>query len=386
MDDATAFLARFGAYLEEHRDELAERIVDETYASVPAYEHVPRDDFLAATRTTVTFAAGALIAGRLPTEGDWDWDAETVRQRVRQGIRAKDWIAQSRVFLEVMHAAAIRFAEDEDLEEREVMAGLVVMDEMGQTSVAFAGEAFEAVAGELLREEEAERREFMASLLRGALTPAAVRSGAVAIGLDPDRLYRAVRIRPLARAGSAELLRLVLRSEPTVDPRGAWSAIDGEVCGITQDGPPTELGGAAAGVGPAVPLEAAASSYAIATTAVETACRFNLSGAHTIADLGALPMVAGGGNAGDSVVERLIHSVERNRASGRALVETVAAYLERGLQAGVTAEALHLHPNSLRKRLRRYEEITGTDLSSMDDLVAVWWALKRRELDARQPA
>ena len=381
-----AFLARFGGYLEEHHDELAERIVDETYSSVAAYEHVPRDDFLAATRTTVAFTAQALVSRRLPTESDWDWDEETVRRRVRQGILAKDWIAHGRVFLEVMHAAAIRFAEDESLEEREVMAGLVVMDEMGQTSIAFAGEAFDAVADELLREDEVERREFMAGLLQGALTPAAMRSGAAAIGLDPDRLYRAVRIRPLAREGAAELLRLVLRGEPTVDPRGAWTGMDGDVCGITQDGPPAELGGATAGVGPAVSLEAAASSYAIATTAVETACRFDLSGAHTIADLGALPMVAGGGHAGDALVERLVHSVERNRSSGRALVETVAAYLQRGLQAGVTAEALHLHPNSLRKRLRRYEELTGADLSSMDDLVAVWWALKRRELDARQTA
>ena len=72
----------------------------------------------------------------------------------------------------------------------------------------------------------------------------------------------------------------------------------------------------------------------------------------------------------------------REGETGRTLVETVAAYLDHGLRPAETAAALHLHPNSLRKRLKRYEELTGADLRSMDDLVAIWWALRRREMRA----
>jgi DNA-binding PucR family transcriptional regulator len=39
-----------------------------------------------------------------------------------------------------------------------------------------------------------------------------------------------------------------------------------------------------------------------------------------------------------------------------------------------------LHPNTLRKRLARYEELSGLDLHRMDDLVALWWALERRRV------
>jgi putative transposase len=47
-----------------------------------------------------------------------------------------------------------------------------------------------------------------------------------------------------------------------------------------------------------------------------------------------------------------------------------------------------VHVNTLRYRLRRFEELTGTSLRCVDDLVEIWWAIRRHELaaDARQPA
>jgi DNA-binding PucR family transcriptional regulator len=39
-----------------------------------------------------------------------------------------------------------------------------------------------------------------------------------------------------------------------------------------------------------------------------------------------------------------------------------------------------VHPNTLRHRLRRFEEITGADLGRSQDLFRVWWALERRRL------
>ena len=42
------------------------------------------------------------------------------------------------------------------------------------------------------------------------------------------------------------------------------------------------------------------------------------------------------------------------------------------------ARALHVHPNTLRHRLRRFEEATGAALRRPTDLVELWWALERR--------
>lgn len=378
------FLAGLGRYIERNREAIRDRILDATYESVPGYAGVPRDDLAAATDDSLDMVIGLYTSGRLPTVDDWKaLDSETVRRRVRQGVRAKDWIAHVYVSRKEFLAAANSFGGEEDVPQAEIAAVVMELDEETHTVAAFAAAEFDAAADDLLREDQVKRDEFIGGVLRGALTPAAVRSGAAALGLDPAALYRAVRIRPPGAGSGDELLRAVLRAEPTVQPRGVWALIDGDVCGVTQTVPSDDLAEVAAGVGPVVPLEAVGSSYAVATTALDTAARFGMTGAYAIDELGALPLVAAGGRAGDGLVERFVHEVERAGSGGPALVETVAAYLEHGLQVGETAKSLHLHVNSLRKRLRRYEEVTGSSLSSMDDLAAIWAALKRRELDGK---
>jgi DNA-binding PucR family transcriptional regulator len=45
-----------------------------------------------------------------------------------------------------------------------------------------------------------------------------------------------------------------------------------------------------------------------------------------------------------------------------------------------TARALHVHANTLRHRLRRFEEATGANLRDPRVVVELWWALERRRL------
>jgi DNA-binding PucR family transcriptional regulator len=50
------------------------------------------------------------------------------------------------------------------------------------------------------------------------------------------------------------------------------------------------------------------------------------------------------------------------------------------------AERLFVHPNTVRYRLRRYEEETGVDLRETEDAFRVWWALHREEASTEEPA
>src|SRR3954454_15840188 len=52
-----------------------------------------------------------------------------------------------------------------------------------------------------------------------------------------------------------------------------------------------------------------------------------------------------------------------------ALMETLRAYLDSDLDVGRTAEALFVHPNTVRYRLRRISEETGLDTQSFSGLV-----------------
>jgi PucR family transcriptional regulator, purine catabolism regulatory protein len=62
------------------------------------------------------------------------------------------------------------------------------------------------------------------------------------------------------------------------------------------------------------------------------------------------------------------------------LLETLERFLGSGGRYQQTAEALHIHVNTLRLRLARIETLTGRDLNAMDDRVDFWLALRARSL------
>ncbi|MFJ4714087.1 PucR family transcriptional regulator [Streptomyces sp. NPDC088785] len=66
-------------------------------------------------------------------------------------------------------------------------------------------------------------------------------------------------------------------------------------------------------------------------------------------------------------------------ASAAALLETLRAFLTRDGSWARTAEALHLHVNTVHYRVRRIEHFTGRDLSRLSDRLDLWTALMCRE-------
>lgn len=76
-----------------------------------------------------------------------------------------------------------------------------------------------------------------------------------------------------------------------------------------------------------------------------------------------LPRVLmGDGDAQHAFLGELFDSVQKHK-SGDVLVQTLIAFARSGFQLKNTAEALHIHPKSLRYRLDRAAEIGGFDLS-----------------------
>lgn len=77
----------------------------------------------------------------------------------------------------------------------------------------------------------------------------------------------------------------------------------------------------------------------------------------------------------------LMPLVEHDRKHGTALVPTLRTFLEGEGSVNSTARDLHLHPNSLRYRLKRIGELTGSDPRVFTDRVALavgLWAWDRR--------
>ena len=55
--------------------------------------------------------------------------------------------------------------------------------------------------------------------------------------------------------------------------------------------------------------------------------------------------------------------------------QVLRASLDLGMKIDDTARTLHVHANTLRHRLRRFEEATGAELRDPRVVVELWWAL-----------
>ncbi|MDQ2758192.1 MAG: PucR family transcriptional regulator [Actinomycetota bacterium] len=61
---------------------------------------------------------------------------------------------------------------------------------------------------------------------------------------------------------------------------------------------------------------------------------------------------------------------------GDLIVPSVRVWLERDRRTAEAAASLHVHPNTLAYRVRRFEELSGRSLRSTPDLAEVWLALR----------
>lgn len=78
-----------------------------------------------------------------------------------------------------------------------------------------------------------------------------------------------------------------------------------------------------------------------------------------------------------SFAQRVLRGVlDHDERTNGELVTTLTAFLDCSASWARTAEALHLHVNTVRYRIERIQELTGRDLSSLEDRVDVFLALK----------
>src|SRR5262249_59422109 len=80
--------------------------------------------------------------------------------------------------------------------------------------------------------------------------------------------------------------------------------------------------------------------------------------------------VALDGGIRDATVEAVGKLAEYDAQRGAQLVATLEEFLRRHGSISATSEALFVHPNTLRQRLRRIGELSGLDLRADDWLMS----------------
>ncbi|MBA9005470.1 PucR family transcriptional regulator [Thermomonospora cellulosilytica] len=131
---------------------------------------------------------------------------------------------------------------------------------------------------------------------------------------------------------------------------------------------------------PAVPLSEVAELYRLARRALRGALPYGLHGLRHLTELALMTATAAEPVLGRLLAGELLAPLSPADAFHRELAETALAYLDHGARIEPTAAALHVHPNTVKYRLRRLHALTGRPLvSEAGDAVPHtahwWWAL-----------
>ncbi|MBB1254614.1 helix-turn-helix domain-containing protein [Streptomyces sp. OF3] len=196
--------------------------------------------------------------------------------------------------------------------------------------------------------------------------------------------------RARAVSGATALTDVVRALRPwlAVDPAGEpmVTAVDGDAAGLLTGRPSAPCRNLVVGLGAAVTAPDLAEEFTAASRAVQTAVAFGMAGVFTRDELGLRAAVAQTPVLGERLVRQRLAPLHERGDEGVQLEEAVAAYLEHGLRLEAAARTLFVHPNTLRNRLRRFEEVSGTSLRDPADLAEVWWALAHQRVHGRPAA
>ena len=192
--------------------------------------------------------------------------------------------------------------------------------------------------------------------------------------------------------GRLRLLESGLRNwraagEPASGKPAAGKPTAGKAAGSAADG---AASGCLAAVGPAVPLAQANRSLRCARRALDLAQRGMARGSHGIVrcddELATLVLLADADLAGLLSGQALAPLRRLRPEQADRLAETLLAWLESADNAGAAARHLHVHPQTVRYRLRQITELFGDRLNDPDARFTLQVALRVRRLVSPAPS
>ena len=347
-----------------------EKVVDvalaEVRAEVPAFRSIDPVQMREDVAGALSLAAAVIRSGvdRGGLEGDALRSIGALR--AEQGVDVDAMLAGFRIVARNAIEAVLELAATHGIDAAatlELTRTVWVHCDNAAAALAAGHRAFTASTGPpSIRSGEAPLRR----LVHGGLGETSVIAACEELGLVPDDGYVVLVVGGSAADVPGRLLASYADTGTGTRP--------GRVVGLASR-PPLEPWGVPVGYGDKVPPCELASSYRGALLAWEMAASFALEAPQHPDDVQLLRAVHEQPDLGDRFVERCFgHLDEARRATTR---ETLCAWFGAQGSTEAAAEALFVHRNTLRYRLRAFADSSGLSLERPEDAFTVWWALRR---------
>jgi hypothetical protein len=320
---------------------------------------------------------------RPPTPEELEGAAAVGRERAEQGLTVDAVLHAYRISIGAVWSRFGEVARERGADVSSVLAFSETLWLWADAVMDIVASAHREVELERAREEQQRRDAFVLALLTGTIDAAELRRECATYGLDPEREYIPFRARAALQSGPdgggnggggtlPHRIALALAGDD-----GLVTALDHDLVGIAARAP-VSMQGVATGLGPPARLNNLPNAFALASRALQTALAFREEGTRSLADLSIRPAILADEALGDAFEARYLEPLAELGRLGAELETTLRTWFDEGMRVEDAARALHVHPNTLRHRLRRFEEATGASLRRPTDLVELWWALERR--------
>ncbi|MEU3294421.1 helix-turn-helix domain-containing protein [Streptomyces longwoodensis] len=358
-------------------DVFADRVLTLIRRHVPGYAVLSDDDIRASARRFMSILVSELSSLRVPDAALRKRLSDHAIERAARGLPLTvltiGYQLGSREMLALFDEVAAEVALPPDLL-------LAVHDSTWEFSNE-ASAVFARVQHDLALEHahfDAERRSaFAAGVLSGTLPLERINRDAHAFGLATQAHHVAVAVRADSAEDAAAIRRAIAVALHTSADRLLLAQV-GTVLGFIAPRAPKSVAGHLTAVGPSLPLDQLDTSFEEAVLVLETATRFSMSGIVRLSDLGPRPLVLSDAHTAERLSARHLAPLDAAGRSSAEIEETARTYLACDQDVREVASILGVHPNTVRYRVNRFQQLTGLDLHRTEDLVTSWWLLNRR--------
>lgn len=346
--------------------------------TVPGYDGVPTESLERSTRRNVELSIRVILDGTAPAGQDLPEAEGLATERLAQGVSLGSVLAGFRVCMSVILERLLALAPKHGVTPEDALSSITGLWALADALSARALQVYQEQGIAAAAADSARQLQWIVDAVVRGHSPVELRRGIAAYGVPTERPVRAFR---LSSAGGedrdvADALQVAVASCP-----GALVApYDSAAVGILPDddlkhGVPD---GWVLAVGGAVEPENLPQSYATATRVHDAAQATGLGGVVDLERLSWRSAVVTSPETTQMLKERLLTPVQAQGAFGDLLLESLAVYLGNDLNIARAAAAIPVHVNTLRYRLRRYEELTGADTQSLDTVIEIAWVLAAR--------
>jgi hypothetical protein len=363
---------------------LIER-TEHTIRELRTYDALSDAEVIEAIRRNVGDAVTTLKTGTIPARDQLATLAEkVVRRRVEQGIPVEDMMRTYRVSLAVINDRFIEFAVEANVNFQEILRCSRLLWALSDAFMTCAAQQYQQLSIETALADDQAKADLVQGLLFGTGNQSEMVRACESRGLDPSVPFHAIRARVAEPATLATVCRELQRTGGRHGGAAIVSPFRGDAIGLTSH-PPHAIAATVVALGPPVPLDELVTSWASASRVLDAAVLLDCTGVVGVADVSWRAAAINDTEVSGLLHDRYIAPLRTRGEFGEQLLQSVRHFLASDRNVADAAESMFLHKNTLRYRLRKFEELTCVSLEATDVIVELAWALTADEAAARRP-